>query len=396
METKFEIKDFLDMLYRDCNIPAYLYEQNTLVLHMPEQTSLTYPPRKYLDILFSSEERLSYCTTEYGFYYGCLLLDCLPDSRLVFGPVGNIPFSDKDLRNMYKDYVVPLKMHNDMQKFVGTIPQLSLGAFLTKLAFINYCLHHEMISNHDYFPFVTSELSSATSTAEKIFVAKENRFQNRSYELENLTMNLIRNGDPEGFKKLKINDANYHPGITGSTALKQIKNSIIISTTLYTRAAIDGGLDYDTAYQLSDEFIKYAETVHDTGSLYELLPKIGYTFAQKVREVKTPTTSDDLLQKAIRFITQNINQPITVDDVARHVNLSKSYFSAYFKNTLGFSVGAFIRRCKLEEGRHLLLYTNKSLAVISSYLCFSSQSHFQTAFKKQFGMTPMQYRKKPD
>ncbi|WP_443647436.1 helix-turn-helix domain-containing protein [Blautia sp.] len=41
-------------------------------------------------------------------------------------------------------------------------------------------------------------------------------------------------------------------------------------------------------------------------------------------------------------------------------------------------------RCKLKEGKELLQYTNKS---ISTFLCFSSQSHFQTAFKKQFGMT---------
>ncbi|NSK10056.1 helix-turn-helix transcriptional regulator [Blautia sp. MSK.20.9] len=47
-------------------------------------------------------------------------------------------------------------------------------------------------------------------------------------------------------------------------------------------------------------------------------------------------------------------------------------------------------RCKLEEGKELLQYTNKS---ISTFLCFSSQSHFQTAFKKQFGMTPNECRR---
>ncbi|MBC3533984.1 AraC family transcriptional regulator [Ruminococcus sp. AM23-1] len=50
-------------------------------------------------------------------------------------------------------------------------------------------------------------------------------------------------------------------------------------------------------------------------------------------------------------------------------------------------------RCKLEEGKELLQYTNKSIRTISTFLCFSSQSHFQTAFKKQFGMTPNECRR---
>ena len=42
----------------------------------------------------------------------------------------------------------------------------------------------------------------------------------------------------------------------------------------------------------------------------------------------------------------------------------------------------------------LLTYSTKSLAEISSYLCFSSQPHFQSLFKKQYHMTPLEYRKK--
>lgn len=41
-----------------------------------------------------------------------------------------------------------------------------------------------------------------------------------------------------------------------------------------------------------------------------------------------------------------------------------------------------------------LTYSNKSLAEISSYLCFSSQSYFQNVFKRKYGITPKQYREK--
>ena len=186
-----------------------------------------------------------------------------------------------------------------------------------------------------------------------------------------------------------------HAGITGPTALRQIKNNIIITTTIATRAAIEGGLDSDTAFQLSDDFIQTAEKLTDPDTLNELMGKINYTFAEKVRNAQMPVSTDGMIQNAIRFIQQNVCEHITVADVAEHVGFSRSYFSSYFKKELGFSVSAFILRCKMEEAKQLLKNTDKSVSVISSYLCFSSQSHFQSAFKKQYGITPLQYRKNP-
>jgi AraC-like DNA-binding protein len=47
----------------------------------------------------------------------------------------------------------------------------------------------------------------------------------------------------------------------------------------------------------------------------------------------------------------------------------------------------------MAEACDLLTYSHTPLSEISAYLGFSSQSYFQNVFKKQFGMTPMQYRK---
>ena len=155
----------------------------------------------------------------------------------------------------------------------------------------------------------------------------------------------------------------------------------------------DASLLLEETYQLSDYFIQSSERLTSADRLTDLLGKVSYTFAEKVAQSKTPISTDERMQKAIRYIQQNVNQHLTVGNVADYVGFSKSYFSAYFKKTLGFSVSAFILRCKLEEGRELLQYTDKSISTISEFLCFSSQSHFHTAFKKQFGITPSEYRK---
>lgn len=96
--------------------------------------------------------------------------------------------------------------------------------------------------------------------------------------------------------------------------------------------------------------------------------------------------------ECIQFITQHINDPIQVSDVAEHIGKSRSYLCEKFKKELGFDVSRFIMRCKLEEAKSLLTYSNKALSEISNYLCFSSQSYFQNVFKKKYGLTPKQYR----
>lgn len=92
------------------------------------------------------------------------------------------------------------------------------------------------------------------------------------------------------------------------------------------------------------------------------------------------------------FISRHTNELIRDDDVAAHIERSRSYTSKKFKEELGFDLDTFIMHCKLEEAKSLLTYSDKTLSEISNYLCFSSQAYFQNVFKKKYGLTPMQYR----
>lgn len=398
MGKTYSLIDFIKAYYPDSNIPMYLFSDEKCIFCMPEQNELTYPPFQYLQELFSGSDRITHCTTEYGIMFCSLKVDSSENRHLVFGPVTTVPYSDSDLQHLYKDYMVSNDSRSDFNSFLRQIPCLSLSSLLKKCIFLNYCLHEEILSLEELTSVgqAVSEnnvISDASLLLEETYQKKENEQHNQTYILEEQLLRLVRTGDCEGFKRFAYSESNFHIGVTGSTALRQLKNNIIITTTLCTRAAIEGGLDYDTAYQLSDYFIQSSERLTSADRLTDLLGKVSYTFAEKVAQSKTPVSTDERMQKAIRYIQQNVNQHLTVGDVADYVGFSKSYFSAYFKKTLGFSVSAFILRCKLEEGKELLQYTDKSISTISEFLCFSSQSHFHTAFKKQFGITPSEYRK---
>ncbi len=395
MDSVYSLENFLKMLYMDTHIPSYIFNcREYLVTYaQPEQSALTYPPEKYISRLLQSKDRIAYLSTEYGVYYGRLNVSFDHERRLLFGPVSLTPYSDHELHQMYMDYVVPQEERVIFSEFFQKIPPLPLNGFLLKLIFVNFCINQEILNLTDIVALKSFEQEE--NSTDRLYEQKSYSIHNNSYEVENIFSEIIRTGNTDALEKIPFNESLMHAGITGPTALRQMKNNVIISTTIATRAAIEGGLDSDIAFQLSDDFIQTAEKLSDPDALNELMGKIAYTFAEKVRDVQIPVSSDGIIQNAIRFIQQNTCEHITAADVAEHMGFSRSYFSSYFKKELGFSVSAFILRCKMEEAKQLLKYTDKPVSVISSYLCFSSQSHFQSVFKKQYGITPLQYRKDP-
>ncbi|MCM1037805.1 MAG: AraC family transcriptional regulator [Ruminococcus sp.] len=226
----------------------------------------------------------------------------------------------------------------------------------------------------------------------KIYESMEDMDYNESYHLEQMIFHAVERGDLDYIQSLIPENTDYKTGDYAPDAVRALKNSIIVTTTLATRSAIAGGLDFETAYQTSDYYISLAEKTDNQILLKNLHMTILSDFTQKVQAKQVSPAADGVCQKSIQYIRRNINQPLSVTDVASYVGFSRTYFSKYFKDMLGFPVGAFILRCRLEEAKNLLAHSDKTLAQISNYLCFSSQSHFQKAFKKQFGITPLQYR----
>ncbi len=230
----------------------------------------------------------------------------------------------------------------------------------------------------------------------ELYNAKEASDFHNTYLFEQRYLHLIQEGNTEGLKKL-FTEIMQAPGLKegsiGDNALRQSKNIFISNAALVTRAAIAGGLACEIAYQLSDVYINVCERLGSVREIQELQFALSIDFAERVETSKMPAGMSLEVFECVQFITQNTNASIQVSDVANHIHRSVSYTTRKFKEELGFGIRDFIMRCKLEEAKSLLSFTDKSLSEISSYLCFSSQSYFQNVFKKKYGVTPLQFRK---
>ena len=398
MTSLQEIKDFCYLNHLDSGIPIYIYQKDLLIQAFPAQSSCTCPPKQYIEQLSDMSDTIAHISTSYGASFAAVRSKDLPGLLIILGPANYIPFTDTDFHAMYVDYVVVKEERTEFKNFFQLVPPIGLNGLLSKAAVFNYFLNREIYSHFDLMDSAGNSDSSAKfeKQTEAVDQQKEDFQHNNSYEIESMVLHFVESGDVEGLKNMTLQPSVVRSGTIAPNQLRQIKNLHIIMTALATRCAISSGVDADDAFQMSDLYIQTAENLNDPSAVQNLNYQMLLSFTKKVKDRLIPSTSDEALQRAIRYVLQHINCPITAAEVADHVGFSRSYFSTYFKEQLGFTLSAFILRCKLEEGKHLLQFTDKPLSIISNYLCFSSQSHFQTAFKKQYHVTPLQFRKQPE
>ncbi len=109
-----------------------------------------------------------------------------------------------------------------------------------------------------------------------------------------------------------------------------------------------------------------------------------------------PDSAQGIAPKALsrlrEYVSANLGQKITIEEMARQVNISQFHFMRCFKAATGKTPHQFVMQHRLEEAQRLLLATREPLAQIAYATGFSSQSHLTQAFGKYFGVSPAKYR----
>lgn len=114
-----------------------------------------------------------------------------------------------------------------------------------------------------------------------------------------------------------------------------------------------------------------------------------------VRESTAPVSQAGfLIRRAQQFIDKNACKGIGVDDVARHLGISRRLLYLRFKEIKGISPFKSIRDRRLEAVRHRLLTTHETIAAIAADCGFESETHLMHLFKRRFGVTMRAFRKR--
>ncbi|GGE61811.1 GlxA family transcriptional regulator [Actibacterium pelagium] len=99
-------------------------------------------------------------------------------------------------------------------------------------------------------------------------------------------------------------------------------------------------------------------------------------------------TRDPIVQRALLLMQQNIDTPISVDDLSDRMGNSKRQIERHFRLALDTSPKAAYLEMRLDIARHLITTTQKSIAQIAMDCGFCDSSHFSRTFRRRFGATP--------
>jgi LacI family transcriptional regulator len=102
--------------------------------------------------------------------------------------------------------------------------------------------------------------------------------------------------------------------------------------------------------------------------------------------------SDPTVLAALRFIKQNCQRPIGVDDIAGAAMLSRRILEKRFRSLLQISPYDDLLRCRLERAKELLLSTNLKLEEIAHLCGYENGSNFSTSFREKVGCCPSLFR----
>ena len=376
-------------------VPVRLYEGSELAFrNMPIELEVD-PIEPHLEEILTLKDSVSYLITEDYFYYGIVNSDTL---KLVIGPLRETHADDLAYRHLGIALSIPPERIEQFVASMRGITPMPLHMGLQMLCVMNYVMNGERLNFNDLVVHDDTQDTITRQLAEERF--QDNQFRDAfeqkhaSEQVELMLTDFIKQGQVDELKEFLSHMPTFKVGTLSPDRLRHEKNSFIAGITLMSRAAIAGGVNADDALTLSDSYINRCELLSTPDQIYELYYHMVIQYAEMVQRVRVGDEPSALVISVADYVRRHIFEPIKTEDVANAMFVSRGFLSTKFKQETGQSLADFIQNEKIEEAKRLLTRTDQPLLAISTYLGFSSQSHFNTVFKKRTGMTPKEYRSK--
>ena len=96
----------------------------------------------------------------------------------------------------------------------------------------------------------------------------------------------------------------------------------------------------------------------------------------------------DRLHEARRFLLENMEEPPTIKELARHVGLNDFKLKKGFRAVFGCTPFQALKAHRMDHARTMLLDTDMTVGTVAAMVGYTNMSHFIAAFRNQFGVTP--------
>ena len=116
--------------------------------------------------------------------------------------------------------------------------------------------------------------------------------------------------------------------------------------------------------------------------------------AEHIARDPSPSETDESIGKLIKYyVKNNLDQKITLSDIALSLHCSTVTLTEHFKAEFGITIMDYVMKKRMELSEKLLLSTDEPLRVVAALSGFSDVEYFSRSFKKYYGASPAAWRK---
>lgn len=304
----------------------------------------------------------------------------------VLGPFFVDDISLRGLEDQLSKMDLTYTLRRAARKFVEELPVLPLSRVFEYAVMLHYCVTGNSIYIGDLHYHDHGMRPAPQGAAEQTD-------RHGTYEAEQEMLRIVREGDIQNLQMHmnRISMTGSMGKLSNGDPMRQMKNAVITCLILFSRAAMEGGLDPEISYSLSDRYFQSIEACSSIPELTEISRTLQEDYVFRVHQVRSGNLSRQV-QLCCDYINMNLEAPLNLSQLAEQTGYAGFYLSRKFKKETGESVSEYIRRARLERASQLLRTTQDDIQKIAAKLQFCSQSRFSECFKAQFGVTPSAYR----
>lgn len=219
----------------------------------------------------------------------------------------------------------------------------------------------------------------------------DNEVQRNTYEEILPLIDAVRHGNIEEFQRIYDSTLVDRTGKLAAAPLKKSEYLTVKIISLAMHAMIDGGVDYQIAYDTSDLYLQKLERCTNIMQMRKLQMDYVHLAIEMVHNLVHEDY--DVVEEVKKYVVSHRNKHFSITQMSEELHVNASYLSRAFSKKENMTIQQFISQERIKAACNMLAYSAYSVTEIASYLCFSSQSHFSHQFKKVIGVTPSQYRK---
>ncbi len=342
-----------------------------------------------------SSNTLSYLTDELSCHYIVFPLPEEPLHRIfVIGPYISADEKDTILSFLSQPILsppwIPILKNYYFQICSLTNPD-TINALVTTLA---DCIWNQGNYQIQYLqnglPETLTTITAPTDPQRHIDLFSNIEMIENLYHSENELANAISHGQSAKaraiFSNLPLNGFKYE-----REPLRNLKIFSITNNTIFRKAAEQGGVHPLYIDQLSNTFLTRIEDMSRSDNVFDLWTDMIQKYCTLVNTHNTRRFSLPV-QRIITRIHFDMTADLSLKANAEHLNINASYLSNLFKKETGYTLTNYVNQKRMEHAAFLLSATALPVSAIAQQCGILDDNYFTKLFKKQYQMTPSQYR----